>query len=163
MSFCKRAPVEKIEKTQQYIVMRIPIKPNLRFAVLSKYNFTCVYCGRKPPQVQLEVDHVKAVAKGGTNVLDNLVCACFECNIGKHALTPEERVEKTLNNHEIFRTTSEQLREVTKAYGITIEMLVLMTGKGKRTVQRWLSGESNVPHYLVRMLERQTGEQIRIN
>jgi len=35
------------------------------------------------PDVELQVDHIYPVSKGGTNSLDNLVAACVECNSGK--------------------------------------------------------------------------------
>lgn len=55
----------------------------LRFAVLERDGFACHYCGRKPPTVELLVDHVVPVADGGSNDIDNLVAACQECNSGK--------------------------------------------------------------------------------
>ena len=42
-----------------------------------------MYCGRSPPEVKLQLDHIFPVSKGGTNKLSNLVPACFECNNGK--------------------------------------------------------------------------------
>jgi hypothetical protein len=58
----------------------------LRFQVLARDNFTCQYCGRKAPDVQLQVDHVKARKNGGTNEVDKLVTSCVDCNIGKGTL-----------------------------------------------------------------------------
>lgn len=57
----------------------------LRFAVLERDHFTCLYCGRRPPEVVLEVDHVLARANGGTDDGTNLVTACRDCNGGKSA------------------------------------------------------------------------------
>lgn len=57
----------------------------VRFAVLTRCNYTCVYCGRKPPEVVLHVDHVVPVAKGGRNNPENLTAACRDCNLGKRA------------------------------------------------------------------------------
>lgn len=54
-----------------------------RFLILEKYNFTCQYCGRKPPQVELQVDHKLPKSKGGDSKEKNLTVACKECNIGK--------------------------------------------------------------------------------
>jgi hypothetical protein len=51
--------------------------------VLSRDRFTCRYCARSAPDVELHVDHVQPVAKGGANDLNNLVAACAECNGGK--------------------------------------------------------------------------------
>ena len=55
----------------------------LRFKILSKYNFTCQYCGRKAPSVELQVDHIIPKAKGGKYLTSNLTVACTECNVGK--------------------------------------------------------------------------------
>jgi 5-methylcytosine-specific restriction endonuclease McrA len=55
----------------------------LRFQILHRDNFTCVYCGRKAPNVILHVDHVVPKSKSGKSTADNLVTACLECNIGK--------------------------------------------------------------------------------
>lgn len=56
-----------------------------RFQVLRRDGYTCRYCGRKPPEVTLEVDHVHPVAAGGTDHPSNLVAACKDCNRGKGA------------------------------------------------------------------------------
>jgi 5-methylcytosine-specific restriction endonuclease McrA len=57
----------------------------VRFAVLKRDRFTCVYCGAHPPQVQIEVDHYFPAARGGTDDIGNLVTSCYECNHGKSA------------------------------------------------------------------------------
>jgi hypothetical protein len=54
-----------------------------RFEVFKRDEFTCRYCGRKSPEVILEVDHVIAKANGGTDDEMNLVTSCWECNSGK--------------------------------------------------------------------------------
>ena len=54
-----------------------------RFEIFKRDAFTCQYCGRQPPLVTLEVDHVTAVSRGGTDHCTNLVTACFDCNRGK--------------------------------------------------------------------------------
>jgi hypothetical protein len=59
------------------------IPQGVRFDVFRRDNFTCVYCGRSSPQVIIECDHKVAVSKGGSNEIDNLVTACWECNSGK--------------------------------------------------------------------------------
>lgn len=63
--------------------MRKSLSKKLRFSILHRDNFTCRYCGRKPPAVELHVDHIIAVAKGGLNDPANLTTACTECNFGK--------------------------------------------------------------------------------
>lgn len=62
---------------------RQSINKKLRFEVFKRDNFTCQYCGRKAPDIVLNVDHIVPVSKGGTNELLNLTTSCFDCNNGK--------------------------------------------------------------------------------
>jgi hypothetical protein len=64
---------------------RRPLPLSVRFAVLKRDRFTCAYCGKSPPAVVVEVDHVVPVALGGTNAIGNLVTSCQDCNSGKGA------------------------------------------------------------------------------
>jgi hypothetical protein len=57
----------------------------LRIRILERDHYTCVYCGRRPPEVGLEVDHVLPRSYGGQDDATNLVTACRECNNGKRA------------------------------------------------------------------------------
>ncbi len=59
------------------------ISKRLRFEVFKRDAFTCQYCGRTPPSVLLECDHIDPRSNGGGDEIDNLVCACFDCNRGK--------------------------------------------------------------------------------
>lgn len=61
------------------------MRNSIRFEVFKRDRFTCVYCGKTPPSVILECDHVIPSSKGGEDIMDNLVTACFECNRGKAA------------------------------------------------------------------------------
>lgn len=55
----------------------------LRFEVFKRDEFTCQYCGRRPPEVVLELDHIHPRAAGGKDDEINLVTACVDCNRGK--------------------------------------------------------------------------------
>ena len=59
--------------------------PKLRFSVLQRDGLRCVYCGKTPAESALHIDHKISVADGGTDLLENLVTACEECNLGKGA------------------------------------------------------------------------------
>ncbi len=64
---------------------RRSISKKVRFEVFKRDHFRCQYCGRTPPVVTLELDHVMPVASGGDNSLGNLVASCKDCNQGKGA------------------------------------------------------------------------------
>lgn len=59
------------------------IRVRTRFEVFKRDEFTCQYCGRKSPEVVLEVDHIVPRAGGGTDDIINLRTSCWECNSGK--------------------------------------------------------------------------------
>jgi len=66
------------------------VSKKLRFDVLSRDNHCCMYCGRKPPYVMLEVDHIVPKKKWWSDVLENLITACFDCNRWKWGDTKKE-------------------------------------------------------------------------
>lgn len=57
----------------------------LRYTALRKFKFTCLACGRRPPQVILHVDHIKPRSLHPELELhfDNLQVLCEDCNLGK--------------------------------------------------------------------------------
>lgn len=69
---------------------RKPIPRKLRFEIFRRDAFTCRYCGRRPPEVILEIDHIVPVVEGGLSELPNLITACRECNGGKGARLIQE-------------------------------------------------------------------------
>lgn len=64
---------------------RIGLSKKTRFEIFKRDQFICQYCGAHPPATILEVDHIRPVADGGDNSMDNLVTACWDCNRGKAA------------------------------------------------------------------------------
>jgi len=58
-------------------------KVGIRFDIFRRDNFTCQYCGRKSPDVILELDHIFPRSLGGKDSFDNYKTSCFECNRGK--------------------------------------------------------------------------------
>jgi len=68
----------------------IPLR--LRWRVLQRDRFRCVACGRGPAthlNVDLHVDHIMPVVKGGKTLIENLRSLCKDCNTGKGDLLPE--------------------------------------------------------------------------
>lgn len=90
---------------------RKSIPKKIRFEVFKRDKFTCQYCGRMAPDVVLEVDHIKPVAKGGTNDIMNLVTSCYECNRGKRdvELSDDSVIKKQQEQLSVLAEKNEQL------------------------------------------------------
>lgn len=73
------------QEARMFKPVRDPIGKRQRFRILTRDDYRCRYCGHGTPDVKVHVDHVIPVAAGGKSVDDNLVTACFDCNLGKSA------------------------------------------------------------------------------
>lgn len=69
---------------------RKAVKKTTRFEVFKRDSFMCQYCGRKSPDVILEIEHIHPVSKGGGNDIVNLLTACVDCNRGKSDKTLDD-------------------------------------------------------------------------
>jgi hypothetical protein len=65
-----------------------------RFEIFKRDDFTCKYCGGKPPEKKLTLDHKVAKSKGGSDEDSNLVTACSDCNLAK-GNTPLDELQNT--------------------------------------------------------------------
>lgn len=73
---------EKHRESKEY--QRNLVTPGVRYDVLQRDMFKCVLCNASAEQgVQLEVDHIKPISKGGLSEINNLRTLCRSCNRGK--------------------------------------------------------------------------------
>lgn len=86
------------------------MQKKLRFTVFQKDNFTCQYCGRKPPKVVLEVDHILPRAEHGTDEIENLITSCEDCNRGKGKMLLTKTPAKVRKNIKSIEEKYEQLK-----------------------------------------------------
>ncbi len=59
-------------------------------ALFARDQHLCMYCGRGHPRQQLTRDHVHPVSRGGADIWENVVTACFACNSRKGNRTPAQ-------------------------------------------------------------------------
>lgn len=84
---------EWVPQLKKYVAEIILSKPEERWIILERDNFTCQICGATPTDSsQLHVDHIIPKSKGGSNMPSNLQTLCASCNLKKGS-----KVENELN------------------------------------------------------------------
>lgn len=91
---------------------RKALSNSVRFEVFKRDSFTCQYCGRKSPEVILNIDHIVPVASGGMNDIVNLLTSCQGCNSGKgkRHLATREVIDKSYDAVRDLAERAEQLK-----------------------------------------------------
>lgn len=59
-------------------------------ALFARDASLCMYCGKEYGRHSLTRDHVMPISKGGRDIWENVVCACFHCNSRKGGRTPQQ-------------------------------------------------------------------------
>ena len=90
------------------------VSKKIRFEVFKRDGFSCAYCGKSPPKVTLECDHIEPKSKGGSDDINNLITACFDCNRGKRNIPLDKAPAKLQENYEILKEKETQLAEYHK-------------------------------------------------
>lgn len=72
---------------------RISFNKTTRKEVYRKSEGHCMLCGKFVDYEDFTVDHIVPLAKGGTNDISNLQCACKRCNTIKQDIMPDELIE----------------------------------------------------------------------
>lgn len=63
---------------------RVKLSNRIRFLVMKRDNYRCQLCGIGANEgVQLDIDHKVSLARGGSNLIENLWVLCHPCNNGK--------------------------------------------------------------------------------
>lgn len=134
---------------------RKSLSKKMRFEVFKRDKFTCQYCGRKAPDVILEVDHINPVSNDGENDILNLVTSCFDCNRGKgdrlisksdELKKQQEKLEELSKKREQLEMLIEWRKELKSLSDLEVNMVVdslsqydvSLTEHGKETVKLWI-------------------------
>jgi 5-methylcytosine-specific restriction endonuclease McrA len=68
-----------------------PPSPTLtNTALFSRDSHLCMYCGNEFSRPHLTRDHVVPISRGGRDIWENVVTACFHCNSRKGGRTPQQ-------------------------------------------------------------------------
>ncbi|MBI4445522.1 MAG: HNH endonuclease [Acidobacteria bacterium] len=73
--------------------------------VFSRDHFTCIFCGKGVPEVELVLDHWLPVTRGGGDDLRNLMTTCTRCASQKGDRTRSE-FSRSLREKNLSATAS---------------------------------------------------------
>ncbi len=122
------------------------ISQKITFEVFKRDNFSCQYCGKKSPEVVLELDHIIPIKEGGGDNLENLMTSCFDCNRGKgkelletfrEGTDPNEQAILLLERERQLKEYNEVLKQVRKRKEKDINELI----------KYWESKIGTIPNY----------------
>lgn len=94
------------------------ISKKTRFEVFKRDLFRCQYCGRTPPSVVLEADHIIPRAKSKNDNIDNLITSCFDCNRGKAAVPLTEAPVPLALRVDLMNERRDQLQAYEELLGL---------------------------------------------
>lgn len=63
-------------------------------ALKARYNYTCLCCGKREPEINLTIDHVYPVTKHGSSSIDNIQPLCLSCNSRKGTKVIDYRIKE---------------------------------------------------------------------
>lgn len=85
-------PDLELERQRQLLPSQSELRRLVFADLLARDGNRCAYCGAT--NVYLEVEHIVARSRGGTDEPDNLTLACKPCNRGKGTLSVQEFLAK---------------------------------------------------------------------
>lgn len=111
----------------------------VREYLLAKWNRRCAYCDAT--DVPLNIDHIRARSRGGSNRVSNLALACVPCNQRKDNLPVQRFVTEPERLQQILATAKRPLRDAAAVNATRWELLrqlqktglPVTTGTGGRT------------------------------
>jgi 5-methylcytosine-specific restriction endonuclease McrA len=103
----------------------------VREYLLTKYGRKCVYCDAE--NVPLNIDHLVARSKGGSNRVSNLVLSCVKCNIRKSNKSLEEfapsraksigaKVKVPLKDAAVVNATRNEIVRMLSQFGVSVQV-----------------------------------------
>lgn len=132
-------PEPLVVRLNRYIKMPKQSKEGVTSRVLfARDHWTCQYCGKHARELKgknnrLTIDHIKPRAQGGKHTWENVVTACYICNIKKRDRTPMQANMNFVSQYKnrapkrphllVFtyggKVTPEQAKWIKSFYGVT--------------------------------------------
>ena len=83
-----------IERNGSGKIKRRTYSQDARKLIYNYANGRCTLCGRKILFEDMTIDHIKPLSLGGADVVENLTCTCYACNLFKGNILPDDFLER---------------------------------------------------------------------
>lgn len=114
----------------------------LRFEVFKRDYFTCRYCGAQPPDAVLVVDHIVAIADGGSTTLENLITACEPCNQGKSDRSLGD-VQPRVDADLLYMETQQEIAEIRRYQRTIVAKEAALASLAEDLIDRFAATTNN--------------------
>lgn len=106
--------------------------------VKKQYDYTCLCCKKKEPDIKLTIDHIIPISKGGLNIRKNIQPLCLTCNLKKRNKTidyrPEKRFKRSLVIYLSGKYSGKTKREISRNIEIARNYAIMLWEAGATVV-----------------------------
>jgi hypothetical protein len=119
------------------------ISKNMRSRVLKRDSYSCRLCGKKAPDVTLDVIHIVPVSDGGRSIAKNLITLCEECKPCKkptqiYELTQKDTQSVASLHIELEENKNLEVESVCNLFKVLTYNSLVLNSNGKRLVRKAL-------------------------
>ena len=82
------------ERDNKGKIKRKTYSQDARKLIYNYANGRCTLCGRKILFEDMSIDHIRPLSMGGADVVENLTCTCYACNLFKGNILPDDFMER---------------------------------------------------------------------
>jgi 5-methylcytosine-specific restriction endonuclease McrA len=100
--------IPSVVALKRYVSSAYQTPAMTRYNILLRDKFICQYCGEIHAPRSLTLDHVVPRCRGGLSSWENLVAACYDCNIEKGDKIPGKDYARPM--HPPFRPSCKDLQ-----------------------------------------------------
>jgi len=133
--------------------MRKQTSKRLRFEIFKRDLFTCQYCGKQPPDVVLEIDHIHPVADGGKTEPLNLTTACADCNAGKSNV-PLGLIARRPDADLLYLEGQQEIAEARRSIAQSEKLQAIRAELATQMGDLWRTITGRNPEYIIKPIQQ---------
>lgn len=89
-----KVSLSAVKRNKKGKIIRKSYSDDTRKLIYLNAGGRCELCGRKILLDDMTIDHIKPLAMGGEDDVENLACTCYPCNLFKGNILPSDFMER---------------------------------------------------------------------